>query len=43
VVTLEINDPEQLRWDMASEEVQRLFSELHELTEITQLVSERFA
>ena len=43
VVTLESNVPEQLRWDMASEEVQRLFSELHELAEITQLVSERFA
>ena len=43
VVTLEIKDPEQLRRDMASEEMQRLFSELHELAEVTQLVSERFA
>jgi hypothetical protein len=43
VVTLEIKDPEQLRRDMASKEMQRLFSELHELAEITQLVSERFA
>ena len=43
VVTLEIEDPEQLRRDMASEEMQRLFSELHELAEVTQLVSERFA
>ena len=43
VVTLEIKDPEQLRRDMASEEMKRLFSELHELAEITQLVSERFA
>ena len=43
VVTLEIKDPEQLRRDMASEEMKRLFSELHELAEITQLMSERFA
>ena len=43
VVTLEIKDPEQLRRDMAREEMKRLFSELHELAEITQLVSERFA
>ena len=43
VVTLEIKDPEQLRRDMASEKMQRLFSELHELAEITQLMSNRFA
>ncbi len=43
MVTLEIKDPEQLRRDMASEEAQKLFSELHELAEITQLISDRFA
>ena len=43
VVTLEIKDPEQLRRDMASEKMKRFFSELHELAEITQLMSERFA
>ena len=43
VVTLETKDPEQLRRDMANEEMKRLFSELHELAEITQLVSERLA
>ena len=43
MVTLEIKDPEQLRRDMASEEVQKLFSELYELAEITQLISDRFA
>jgi hypothetical protein len=43
VVTLEIKDPEQLRRDMASEKMQRLFSELHEPAETTQLMSNRFA
>ncbi len=43
MVTLEIKDSEQLRRDMASEEMQKLFSELHELGEITQLISDRFA
>ena len=43
VVTLEIKDPEQLRRDMASEEMQKLFSELHELAASTQLISDRFA
>jgi hypothetical protein len=43
VVTLEIKDPEQLWRELASEEMQRLFSELHELAEITQLISDRFA
>lgn len=43
VVILQIKDPEQLRRDMASEEMQRLFSELHELADSTQLISDRFA
>jgi hypothetical protein len=43
VVTLEVNDMEQLGQDMASEEMQRLFSELHDLADITQIMAERFA
>jgi REDY-like protein HapK len=43
LVTLEVNDLEQLGRDMASEEMQRLFSELHDLADITQIMSERFA
>ena len=43
VVTLEVNDMEQLGQDMASEEMQRLFSELHDLADITQMMAERFA
>ena len=43
VVTLEINDLERLGQDMASEEMQRLFPELHRYAEITQLISDRFA
>jgi len=43
VVTLEVRDPEQLGRDMASEKMQRLFSELHDLAEITQIMAERFA
>jgi REDY-like protein HapK len=43
VVTLEVNDLEQLGRDMESEEMQGHFSELHELTEITQIMAERFA
>ena len=43
VVTLEVNDVEQLGWDMASEEMQRLLSELHRFAEITQIMSDRFA
>jgi hypothetical protein len=42
-VTLEVNDLEQLGRDMASEEMQRLFSELHDIAEIAQLMAERFA
>jgi hypothetical protein len=43
VVTLEVKDPEQLGRDMAREEMQRLFSELHERADITQITAERFA
>ena len=43
LVTLEVNDLEQLRRDMASQEMQRLFTELHDLADITQIMSERFA
>jgi hypothetical protein len=43
VVTVEINDLEQLRQDMAGEEMQGLLSELHRFAGITQLMSERFA
>jgi REDY-like protein HapK len=43
VVTLEVGDLEQLGDDMASEEMQMLFSELHDLAEITQIIAERFA
>jgi hypothetical protein len=43
VVTLHINDIDQLGRDMASEEMQELLSELHDLAEITQITGERFA
>ena len=43
VVMLEVRDPEQLGRDMEGEEVQRLISELHELAEVTQIMTERFA
>jgi hypothetical protein len=43
VVTLEVRDPEQLGRDMEGEVMQRLFSELHDLAEVTQIVAERFA
>jgi hypothetical protein len=43
VVTLEVSDLEQLGRDMHGEEMQRLFSELHGLAEITQIIAERFA
>jgi hypothetical protein len=43
VVTLEVNDMEQLGRDMAGEEMQMLFSELHDLAEVTQIMAERFA
>jgi hypothetical protein len=43
VVTLEVGDLEQLGRDMAGEEMQSLFSELHRFAEVTQLMCERFA
>ena len=43
VVTLEVNDTEQLGRDMSGEEMQRLFSELHDLAEVTQNMAVRFA
>ena len=42
IVTLNIDDLEQLGRDMASEEMQALLSELHRFAEVTQLMSERF-
>ena len=42
IVTLDIDDLEQLGRDMASEEMQALLSELHRFAEVTQLMSERF-
>ncbi len=43
VVTLEVSDPGHLGRDMQGEEMQRLFPELHELADITQIMAERFA
>jgi hypothetical protein len=43
VVTLEVSDLEKLGRDMEGEEMQWLFSELHELAEVTQIMAERFA
>jgi hypothetical protein len=43
VVTVELHDPRQLERDMGSEEMQRLVSELHLLTDIIQIMSDRFA
>jgi hypothetical protein len=43
VVTLEVNNMEQLGRDMSGEEMQRHFSELHDLAEVTQIMAERFA
>jgi hypothetical protein len=42
IVTLDIEDLEQLGRDMASEEMQGLLSELHRFARVTQLMSERF-
>lgn len=42
VVVVEINDPEQLGQDMASEKMQELLTGLHRLTEVTQILSDRF-
>jgi hypothetical protein len=43
VVILDIKDVEQLGQDMGGEEMRRLFSELHDLAEVTQIMAERFA
>jgi len=43
VVTLNIRDLDQLGRDVASEGMQRLLSELHDLAEVTQIMAERFA
>ena len=43
VVTLKVNDMEQLGHDMAGEEMQRLFLELRDLAEVTQIMAQRFA
>ena len=43
VVTLEVSYPGHLGRDMQGEEMQRLFPELHELADITQIMAERFA
>jgi|SRR5918998_3598882 hypothetical protein len=42
VVTLEVNNMEELGRDMAGREMRRLLPELHEYAEVTQLVAERF-
>jgi len=42
VVTVEINDREQLGKDMESEQVQALLGELGRYAEVTQLMTERF-
>lgn len=42
VVTVEVDDMEQLGHDMVGENTQRLLSELHGFAEVTQLISERF-
>ena len=42
VVTLEVVDLEQLGRDVEGEEMQRLFAELHELAEVTQIMADRF-
>ena len=43
VVTLDIRDLDQLGRDVASEGMQALLSELHDLAEVTQIMAERFA
>jgi DNA-binding Lrp family transcriptional regulator len=43
VVTLDVKDLDQLGRDMTGEEMQKLFSELHDLADITQIMAERFA
>jgi hypothetical protein len=43
VVTLDIRDLNQLGRDVASEGMQGLLSELHDLADVTQIMAERFA
>jgi REDY-like protein HapK len=43
VVTLDIRDLDQLGRDVASEGMQALLSELHDLAEVTQIMAERLA
>jgi hypothetical protein len=43
IVTLEIRDLDRLGRDIASEEMRRLLSELHDLAKVTQITAERFA
>ena len=43
VVTLDIRDMDQLGRDVASEGMQGLLSELHDLADVTQIMAERFA
>jgi hypothetical protein len=42
VVTLDIRDLDQLGRDVASEGMQGLLSELHDLAKVTQIMAERF-
>jgi predicted butyrate kinase (DUF1464 family) len=42
IVSVEVNDLEQLGRDMESEQVQALLGELGEYAEVTQLMTERF-
>lgn len=42
VVSVGINDPEQLGRDMESEQVRRLLDELGRYADVTQLMTERF-
>ena len=42
VVMVEVNDLEQLGQDMASEKMQELLAGLYRLTEVTQIMSDRF-
>ena len=42
VVTIEVNDFEQLRLYMAGEEMRELLSELYQFAGVVQLMSERF-
>jgi hypothetical protein len=43
VVTLDIGDLNQLGRDAAGEEMRRLLSELRDMAEVTQIITERFA